>query len=103
MEPIQLHNLAWAAAQKAAADFIAQYGEPCYCGFAWVNFSGTTKFARELRKAGICSKSYDKGMDVWNPGGHNTQSMDIKETAAQAYASVLRQHGIDAYARSRPD
>jgi hypothetical protein len=103
MEPIQIHNLAWEAAQKAAADFIAQYGEPFYCGFAWVEFSGNTKFARALKKAGIAGKAYPKGMQVWNPGGNGTQSMDIKEVAARAYASVLCQHGVDAWARSRAD
>jgi hypothetical protein len=40
---------------------------------------------------------------MWNPGGSFTQSMDIKEAGAQAYADVLRQHGLDAYMMSRAD
>jgi hypothetical protein len=56
-----------------------------------------------LKKAGIAGKAYPKGMQVWNPGGSVTQSMDIKEAAARAYAEVLCQHGVDAWANSRAD
>jgi hypothetical protein len=48
-------------------------------------------------------KSYNGGLDLWNPGGSFTQSMDIKEAGAEAYAEVLRQSGIKAYACSRAD
>ena len=102
--PLQIHEEAAMAASKAANDFIKQHGEPFYCGFAWVNINnGRSAFARALSKAGIARKSYDKGLDVWNPCGSMTQSMVIKEEGARAYAEVLRKYGIEASARSRPD
>ena len=95
---------AFQAARKAEADFRAKYGEPWYCGFAWVNITpGNCQMANYLKKNGHARKSYDRGVDVWNPGGSCTQSMDIKEAGAGAFAEVLRKHGIKAYARSRAD
>jgi len=47
--------------------------------------------------------AYGGGLSLWNPGGSFTQSMDIKETGAEAYAKVLREHGLDAYMGSRAD
>ena len=82
-----------------------QYGEPMYCGFAWVNIApGTSKFARDLKKAGVVrGRSYYGGVDVWNPGGIPTQSMDIKEACADTYVKVLGTYGIRATAMSRAD
>lgn len=99
-----VHNTATVAAEKAEADFRTQYGEPGYCGFAWVHVSekASTKLGRALKEVGF-RKSYQGGLDLWNPGGSGTQSMEIKETGAMAYAEVLRQNGIDAYMRSRTD
>lgn len=96
---------AFAAAKKAEADFRAQHGEPMYCGFAWVNVKpGTSKIAKLIKAGGHGrSDSYYGGVTVWNPGGSNTQSMDIKETGARAFANVLQAHGIRASAMSRPD
>lgn len=82
---------AFQAAQEAEIAFMAQYGEPFYCGFAWVNIKpGTSKLARELVATGEASKSYYGGVDVWNPGKSLTQSMDIKEAGARAFAKTLR-------------
>ena len=99
-----VHNTATAAAQRAEADFIAKHGEPGYCGFAWVKVSekASTKLGRALKTVGF-RKSYNGGLDLWNPGGSGTQSMDIKEAGAEAYAEVLRKFGINAYACSRAD
>ena len=99
-----IHNTATSAAQRAEADFIAKHGEPGYCGFAWVKVSekASTKLGRALKTVGF-RKSYNGGLDLWNPGGSFTQSMDIKEAGAEAYAEVLRQYGINAYACSRAD
>ena len=99
-----VHNTATAAAQQAEADFRAQHGEPGYCGFAWVkvNEKASTKLGRALKTVGF-RKEYGGGLSLWNPGGSFTQSMDIKETGAQAYAEVLRKYGIDAYMCSRAD
>ena len=99
-----VHNTATAAAQRAEADFIAKHGEPGYCGFAWVNVpvKASTKLGRALKEVGF-RKSYYGGLDLWNPGGSFTQSMDIKEHGAVAYARTLVQHGIDAHMSSRAD
>jgi len=99
-----IHNTALAAARKAEADFIARHGEPGYCGFAWVKVpvKASTRLGRALKTVGF-KKSYSGGLDFWNPGGSYTQSMDIKEVGAQAYANTLRQHGIEAYMQSRAD
>jgi len=99
-----LHNTAKSAAERAEAEFRAKPGEPGYCGFAWVvvREKGNTKLGRALKGVGF-RKEYTGGLSLWNPGGSFTQSMDIKEAGAQAYAEVLRQHGIDAYMNSRAD
>jgi hypothetical protein len=99
-----IHNTATSAAQKAEAEFRAKHGEPGYCGFAWVKVSekASTKLGRALKTVGF-RKSYNGGLDLWNPGGSFTQSMDIKEAGAEAYAKVLRDFGINAYACSRAD
>lgn len=97
-------NTARAAAERAEAEFRAKHGEPGYCGFAWVTVreKGSTKLGRALKSMGF-RKEYGGGLSLWNPGGSFTQSMDIKEAGAQAYADVLRQYGIDAYMSSRAD
>jgi len=99
-----VHNTAVAAAQRAETEFRAQHGEPGYCGFAWVQVTekASTKLGRALKTVGF-RKSYNGGLDLWNPGGSGTQSMDIKEAGAEAYAEVLRKFGINAYACSRAD
>lgn len=45
------------------------------------------------------------GWEIWAPGmdGYTGQSVDTKEKAARAFAEVLNQHGIVAYAQSRMD
>jgi hypothetical protein len=99
-----IHNTALEAARKAEADFVARHGEMAYCGFAWVkvNEKASTKLGRALKTVGF-KKSYSGGLDFWNPGGSFTQSMDVKEAGASAYAEILKQHGIDAYMQSRAD
>jgi hypothetical protein len=99
-----IHSTAVAAAHRAEADFRARHGEPGYCGFAWVKVSekASTKLGRALKTVGF-RKSYSGGLDLWNPGGSFTQSMDIKEAGAEAYAQVLRKFGINACACSRAD
>lgn len=71
------------------------------CGFAWVSFKGTTPFGRWAKKAGVASKGYPSGLQVWvSEGG---QSVERKEAFARAFAKVLQSNGIDAYADSRLD
>lgn len=95
------------AARNAEADFRSRYGEPMYCGFAWVEVyvdRTNSVQAKELIAAGFkkdCCKA--KCLSMWNPGGSGTQSMDIKEAGADAFAKVMRQYGYRAYACSRAD
>ena len=77
-------------------------GEDRYaCGFAWVNIPGNTAFGRWANKNKIARPAYPKGLTFWCP--LMTQSMDIKEQWAWAFAKVLQQHGIEASASSRMD
>jgi hypothetical protein len=73
------------------------------CGFAWVKVTpGTSSFARWLVKTGrVRGRAYGGGVDIWV--GHYGQSMQRKEAFARAFASVLREAGIKAYAQSRMD
>lgn len=99
-----IHNEALALAKKAESDYVAQYGEPFYCGFAWVDIdNGRSPFVNWCKKNGVGSKHWRKGWCIWNPAGNGTQSMDVKEAGAYAYAAVLRNYNIDAQAGSRAD
>lgn len=71
------------------------------CGFAWVSFKGNTSFGRAMKKAGLARPAYGGGLQLWV--GEFGQSMERKEQYARAYAAVLREAGIDAYAGSRMD
>jgi hypothetical protein len=72
------------------------------CGFAWITIRpGNSAFARYLKKVGKASKAYGGGVQVWV--GQFNQSMQRKEAYANAYAAVLREAGVNAYAGSRMD
>ena len=102
----QIVNKAFTAARQAEADYLAQHGEPGYCGFGWVEVyvdRTNSKQAKELLANGFKKDYKPKCLTVWNPGGSHTQSMDIKEAGASAFAEVLTKAGLKAYACSRPD
>lgn len=73
------------------------------CGFAWVSIRPARgKLVNWLKKNGIGRKNnYEGGyqISVFEFG----QSMEQKEAYARAFAKVLRENGIDAYAGSRMD
>lgn len=102
---IEIHNEAIAAAEAAAQATLDKYGDCDACGFAWVNIKpGTSRFARELKKAEIArTDSYYGGVTVWNPSKAYVQSMNVLEAGACAYAAVLEKYGINARAMSRMD
>ena len=94
------------AAKDAETAFRAKHGEPMYCGFAWVNVyveRTNSVEAKELLAAGFKKDYKPKCLSVWNPGGSSTQSMDVKEEGASAFAEVFRKYGYNAYAGSRAD
>ena len=73
------------------------------CGFAWVNVKpGNSPFANFLKANDLGRKdSYYGGVTIWVTAGN--QSMQKKEAYAEAFAEVLNQNGIKAYAASRLD
>jgi hypothetical protein len=82
-----------------------QYGEPMYCGFAWVNIykiKGNTKLGRAMKTAGY-TKDYTGAYQIYNPAGYGGQSMDVKEAGARAAAQVFENYGFTAYAGGRAD
>ena len=116
MQNIQnIHTEATQAAKNSVGKFLAdwtaktggnEYGEPMYCGFAWVDVNvGRTnsKLAKALEAVGFRKSYRPKTMTLWDPAQHHGQSMDCKEVGARAYAEVLQAHGIDAWMGSRAD
>jgi hypothetical protein len=104
MNMLTIHNEALTMAREAERNYISQYGEPYYCGFAWVTVNpGRNGKLRNALKAVGFKKSWTPGWVLWNPAGNGTQSMDVKEAGAQAYAAILRDNNIPAYAGSRAD
>lgn len=71
------------------------------CGFAWVHFKGNTSWGRWAKKQKLATPDYPAGLHIWVRG--YGQSVQLKEAYAEAYAKVLRDHGIAAYAGSRLD
>jgi len=71
------------------------------CGFAWIKFKGNTAWARWTKKQGLCGEAYPSGRSIWVSA--YSQSMELKEAYARAFAKVLEKHGIQAYAQSRMD
>jgi hypothetical protein len=100
----QIADEAFKAAKEAEAKFIAEHGEMAYCGFAWVKvYPGNCRMAKYLKNNKLGDTGIYGGVEVWNPGKSGTQSMDVKEAGAKAFAEVLRGYGIKAAAMSRPD
>lgn len=103
----QLHSVATARAAEKARELDARYGQAWPCGFAWVNIAGvklSTKQGKEFARLGFRKAyGYKNTVQLWNPSGHHTQNMDVKEEAAEVYADVFRAAGYDAFAGSRMD
>ena len=115
MQNIQdIHTIATQNAKDAVQDFLDrwnastggnEYGEPMYCGFAWINIygiKGNTKLGKRFKAAGV-ERSYDGSLQIYNPSGHRGQSMDVKEAGAEAAARVFTKYGFKCYAGSRAD
>ena len=110
----QIHTEATQAAKNAVAKMLEdwraktggnEYGEPMYCGFAWVDVKqrSNSKLGKAMQEAGF-RKSWQSGvLQLWDPAQHRGQSMDCKEQGAHAYAETLRAHGIQASMGSRAD
>ena len=109
-----IHAEAVAAAKAAVSRFLQdwnsktggnEYGEPMYCGFAWVDVKvrSNSKLGKALKSVGF-KPSWQSGyLQLWDPAEHPGQSMDCKEVGAQAYADVFRGYGVNMYMGSRAD
>lgn len=72
------------------------------CGFAWINVRpGTSSFARWLKRADLARRAYHGGLDIWVR--QFNQSHERKVAYARAYADVLQDAGVTAYAGDRLD
>jgi hypothetical protein len=120
MDTIAVRDETLTAAAAAAQDYINAwkastggnaYGEPVYCGFAWVTVypehKGNTRDGklerRLLEEMGFRKDWTGKAYELWNPSRWPGQSMDAKEAGARAAAKVLQKYGYTAYAGSRAD
>ena len=120
MDTIAVRDETLTAAAEAAQDYINEwkqatggnaYGEPMYCGFAWVTVypehKGNTRDGklerRLLEEMGFRKDWTGKAYELWNPSRWPGQSMDAKEAGARAAAKVLQKYGYTAYAGSRAD
>ena len=87
----------------ASSKIVKQY-EPIMdgvCGFAWIVVAPAgSSFGRYLRKRGH-SLAYGGGVSIWVRGFG--QSYERKSAYADAYAAVLKEAGIKAYAEGRLD
>jgi hypothetical protein len=86
---------AFEAAKKASDEYFKKHGEMMgACGFAWVDIGpGTHKVCRYLREHHGADRNIGRpGIHVYNPGGHATQNIDIKEAGAKAFAATLKKH-----------
>lgn len=123
-EALALHNAAHAAGHAAAlaavpdpmmvyeADGLTDLPKPGgkawyvaegLCGFAWVNVKpGNSRFANWLKGRGLARRdSYYGGVTLWV--GDYGQSHARKVAYARAYAGVLVDAGLKAYADDRLD
>jgi hypothetical protein len=100
-------NEAAQQARTAAKEFLQKHGDRDACGFAWVNVWGVrsnSKMGKALQAAGF-RKDYTGSLQLWNPSKAGTQSLNVLEAGAEAYAQVLRDKlGLEkVYAGSRMD
>jgi len=109
MEDLNVKDICTAAdvkARIAVEGYIGKYGEPYYCGFAWVSVPverTNSKLAKELMEVGFTKGWEPKTVVLWGASNYNGQSMDVKEIFAEAYASYLTARNIKAYWASRAD
>lgn len=72
------------------------------CGFAWVTISPARgAFVNYLKSINAGSKGYYGGYQIWVR--EFGQSITRKEAFAGAFAKVLKNYGISAFAESRLD
>jgi hypothetical protein len=110
VDPKDMFYEACEKAREVATQFIEKHGEPMYCGFASVTiYPARGRLVGWLKENKIGSNGYRGGWRISSYDvmrGHkycSTQSLDIKETACDAFCKVLRKYGLEAYAEGRAD
>lgn len=108
MNPEEIANLllkAQNAATAATEKYIKDYPNDWFpCGFAGVTIRparGPVVAAMKARAIG--DKAYGGGWQIWDPSKNPTQCMRAKMVGAEAYAEVLKAHGVAAHADCRMD
>lgn len=119
-------NEAITAAAVAASNYQEKYGDNSACGFAWVEIAdGRSPFVKwckgkikEIAKEAVGEREkriaeqqaerlygskHSKYWTFWNPSKNYSQSVNILEAGADAFAKVLQKHGIECYSMSRLD
>jgi hypothetical protein len=82
-------------AYEAANEYVEKYPESWYpCGFSWVRIKPARgAFVSFLKKHNIGrTDDYMGGYVVYNPSGHNTQSMEAKRLGSRAFVNYLIEH-----------
>ena len=103
-----IHQEATAAAKTASQKYffeVLSSKDRCPVGFSWCTIQGVrlnSKIGKELAEVGF-SKSWNRGIYLWNPASMPVQNVDCLYAGAAAYAAVLKSYGFDAYAESRLD
>ena len=110
VKPSDMYQEACEQAREAATEYVEKHGEPMYCGFASVTiYPARGRLVSWLKDNKIGSNGYRGGWrissyDIMKGHSHcSTQSLDIKETACDAFCDVLKKYGIEAYAEGRAD
>lgn len=110
VHPRDMYREACEVAKGAATEFVQKHGEPLYCGFASATiYPARGRLVSWLKENGIGSNGYRGGWRISSydvMAGHShcsTQSLDIKETAMDAFCGVLKKYGIEAYSEGRAD
>jgi hypothetical protein len=110
VKPGDMFREACEQAKEAATEYVEKHGEPMYCGFASVTiYPARGRLVSWLKDNGIGSNGYRGGWrissyDIMKGHSHcSTQSLDIKETAMDAFCDVLKKYGLEAYAEGRAD
>lgn len=120
VEPQHLFEAAIAAAQAAAnaqnALLPPEAQRGFDCGFAWVTVKPAvgpfvTWCKKQIKEVGersaeahkFGSRGYAGGWTFHCPGSLRTQSISVHQAAAEAFAKVLNDNGLDAHVASRLD
>lgn len=109
LAPSTLFDQARTQANEAAQRALAEIGgrDQYPCGFAWVVIRPARgPFVEWLKRQGKGHKHHAGGWCLWYSELHDLggmQCVSIHEPAARAFAKVLTENGLSAYADSRFD